>query len=108
VSHFAEYYAERLGAETIENAFGFIVYQVAGAECVVREIYVAKEHRHTKMGTDLVQEVITRVRPLGCTMLTATIYPAAKGSSGALAAALKVGFQLHSSQNGCIIIVKEI
>lgn len=108
MSNFADYYKERQGAQTIEVEHGFIVFSLREHDCFLAEIYVEPALRTNRLGTDLFMEMTALAREAGCKVITATIFPATKGATEALHAALHVGMRVQGAQPGVIHLVKEI
>lgn len=108
MKHYVDYVKERSGADVITTDVGFVTYRIQGDECFLMEIYTAPEHRRSHRGAELVDAVALKGRSAGCKFISATISPQAGGSTEAMAAAIKVGFKLHSSGQNCVILTKEI
>lgn len=110
-SLYAIYYEERSGGQVVEfEDLGFVAYRVLpdSKEVFLDEIFIIPGHRAKGSGSALLNEVCSRVKPGGTKYMTCSISPAAKGSSEALAAALRYGFKLHSTGAHEVFLMKEI
>ncbi len=102
------YLSERQGAEIIDLKDGFVSFKIQGKECFILDIFVRPELRVQKLGSRLIQMVSEKAKAQGCSFLSATICPQARGATDAMASAIRVGFKIHSAGLNCIIITKEL
>lgn len=108
MSLFSDYMKERLGHDTIEESFGFIVYHLYETSCEILEIFVEKERRDEGLASGLADRVSDLARAKGCNTLFCSVIPGAGSSTLALLSILHYGFQVQSAENGRIILTKDI
>jgi len=64
---------EENGYSTIEKHFGFINYKFEGDACIVQDLFVSREFRHTKKGWELFNQVLELARKAPkCNVMIAT------------------------------------
>jgi GNAT superfamily N-acetyltransferase len=107
-SLFGQYIEEKEHREIIENDYGFIVYKIEKDECHISELFVSKEHRRSKVGTELADKVQSIAKEAGCKYLTCFSMPCSATVTGSLMAKLQYGFKVHSCQQDRIVLFKEI
>lgn len=105
---FKEYLKERENKEVIENEYGFLVYKIFDKECFLADFYIKPAFRKTFVVGDFVSQLEVIAKDNGCECITAQIQIADKGHKVTLSAAFKLGFNIVSSNNNAIIIMKEV
>lgn len=108
LSLYGQYIKEREGKSILEKDYGFATYVINGQECYIEDIYVVPEMRKKHVASELANEVVEIAKAKGCTVLTGTVSPTAKGATESLKVLLAYGFQLHSCRPDLIIFAKEI
>lgn len=108
MSLYSEYIKERAGIDTLETENGFMSYRIQGKECFINDVYVRPEHRLTGEGARMLGAVIAIAKEQGCSLLTSTVCPMAKGSTESLKAVLASGFSLWESTTNLISFKREI
>lgn len=108
MSLWADYQKERLGYDSIETESGFVTFKITGAVCEIFDIYVRPEDRRGRKAWALVDEVVETARQQRATLLVGYIWPNLPGAEGSMSAHLAYGFRLGSSENGKIIMTKDI
>lgn len=108
MSLWADYLKERLGQDSIERDFGFLVYKVQGIVCEICELYVSPAVRSSGRGRELVSEVIEIAKQQNCVTLIAYVWPGLPGSESVLSSSFKFGFQLAGADAGRIMITKDL
>ena len=108
MSPYAKYILEREGARTIESEKGFISYKFFGQECFIHTLYVEPEYRRKGAGTEFFNQVEAIAKEAECKVCSCTVSPKAIGATDSLMAILATGFQLVSSDNEKIVLIKEI
>ena len=107
-SNWALYVEEREGLQVLEKGYGFVCYKINGEECFIQAIFIRKENRLKKMGTNLMDEISEIAKKEGCKFMTATITKFDSDATSSLRAALAYGFKLADANNGTILITKKI
>lgn len=105
---FAEYIKEREGKHVYMTNHGFAVYQIAGQECYIQDIYIKQDSRNKDHAKEIADAITEIARSNDCKTLTGTVVPSLKGSTKSLGILLHYGFKLHSCREDFIILVKEI
>lgn len=105
---FAEYIKEREGKYVYQTEHGFAVYQIAGSECYIQDIFIKKDSRDQNHAKDIADAVTKIAKINDCKTLTGTVVPSLAGSTKSLGMLLHYGFKLHSCKEDFIILVKEI
>ena len=105
---FSEYIKERENKSVYQTEHGFAVYQIAGQECYIQDIFVKEESRNKDNAKEIADAVTEIAKINGCLNLTGTVVPSLKGSTKSLGMLLHYGFKLHSCKDDFIILSKEI
>ncbi len=110
MSLFAEYVAERLGDEIIENDKSFVTYRYLNdnKSVYIVDIYVKPEYRKSKIASHLADEVVRIAKGKGATELIGTVSPAANNATDSLKVLLGYGMHLDSANEQVIVFKKEI
>lgn len=114
MSLFGEYIKERLGKHIIENDKGFATFYYINANSALKpgvyleDIYIKPEYRLSGEGAKLTDQIVAEAKALGYARLYGTVVPSAKGARVSLWSMLRYGFDIESSTNNLILLVKEI
>lgn len=108
MSMFSDYVKERAGRRTLETEKGFMIYEIKPPECFIHDAYVMPEHRLSGEGARMLVAIEEIAKEHGCSKMTCTVSPGAKGSTNALKAVLASGFKLTASVQNLIAFAKEI
>lgn len=108
MSLYADYTKEIHGRHVLEKPHGFVVYEIAGDQCYIADIFVKKEHRKTCLGTIMAKEVEKIAKDAGCKKLLGSVIPTTIGSTISLKALLGYGFRLQSAKENFIWFEKDI
>lgn len=95
-----DYLMEREGLELYETDKGFATFLCDGAELYIRDIYVARDYRRTKVGTEIAEAVIEIGRKRGCQYVSGTVSLDAKGITESFKAILSFGFEVYGYEPG--------
>jgi len=58
-SLYSQYITEREGSSIIENEDGFLVYEIGNGWLFIKEIFVTKEKRNSKLASKMADEVVS-------------------------------------------------
>jgi GNAT superfamily N-acetyltransferase len=106
---YAEYMQEREGVSFLfKEDKGFVQYRINGEECYIQVIYVVPEQRRTGLAAQMADEVEAIAKEHGCTFLTGSCDPTAKGSTESATAMIRTGFKLHSARENFIVFIRSI
>ncbi len=105
---YKDYVSERLGAEIVENEFGFIVFKSEPDQLFIVEFFIDEKFRKSGNGKHLLNDLCIIAKAKDKKRITATIYLFDKHASKTLISALLCGFTVNQATNGCILITKEI
>lgn len=108
MSPWAKYLKEREGVNVLEDEFGFVVYSIVGKECYIRDIWVDENVRNRHLAAQLADEVCVIAREAGCSYITGTVCPMARGSTTSLKVLLGYNMTLVSATNNLIIFKKDL
>jgi hypothetical protein len=108
MSLWAEYCKERLDAEVIETDHSFVAYQMRQTEAFILELYVSPDKRRLGETRNLIHRVCLAAKEAGRQYVTGKISPGANGSTGVMAAAIRLGFELLRSDPDSITIYKDL
>lgn len=108
MTHWANYYKERFGRDSIEEDWGFISFTLNPPICVLEDIYVVPEHRRKYMGDEILGRLEVLAKQNKCSKMIAQIWANDTGAHNTIRAAIAVGFRIQNADNGRIIISKEI
>jgi hypothetical protein len=108
VSLYAKYIKEREDFEIIEDEKGFVTFFFNESSVFVRDLYIAEEHRGFEVLLDLSNRLETLVQERGFKLLIGQVVPSMKGATRSMKALLKLGYEIHSSDNEKIVMVKEL
>lgn len=99
---------EREGHDVIEETWGFIEYHFAHPFCVIDDVYVEPEFRKQGKAKELGYRVEKFAKENGCTHLWSNIYDSSFNKDETLKVNLAYGFKWAASENGRIILMKEL
>lgn len=68
-SLYAQYIAEREGSGIIENEDGFLVYEIGNGWLFIKDIFVTKEKRNSKLASKMADEAVSKAIEQGVTMM---------------------------------------
>lgn len=102
------YQKERFGYESIEEEWGFALYQVMPPNLWVREFYIKPEHRGNKHGVGLMDRLSVIAGERSCKNLVCEIWANDRGAARTLSCVIGFGFQVVSAEGGRIILGKVI
>lgn len=105
---YVQYVEEREGACFIEHKHGFLIYKVAPDHVYLQDIFVVKEERNSGLAKRLFWEFVGTMRSYGYTKIIGSVVPSAPGSTLMLKSMQELGFNLLSSSQDMIYLVKEI
>lgn len=110
MSLYAEYMSERGGFSVLlaDDGEGFIAYKIRGDECFIHDFFVSRASRRKLRGALLLQALEDKAREEGCTYLSGNIWVKAPNSSGVIAAALRVGFEIIEANNNGVLVQKSL
>ena len=108
MSMLSDYYKEKADAFTIENEFGFLIYQIIENEFYIQELYIVPDKRITGAAKYFLDESYKRAKEAGCTYASCSINIRSKDPETPLIFNLKNGYKIHSLTNEKIILTKEI
>lgn len=108
MSLFAKYFEEKLNCKTIENDFGFVVYQIFEDEFFVRDYYIVPEQRCTKAHGYFFSEIDRIARDNKCTIVSASVDIKSNDPETPLIFNLKNGFKIHSLSGNRILLTREL
>lgn len=105
---FKEYLKERENKEVIENEYGFIIYKLFDKECFIADFYIKPAFRNTIVLPNFIDQLAKIAKSSECDHISAKLYIADNGHQKTLMAAFKMGFNILSTNNDCIIIIKKL
>ncbi len=108
VSHYGQYLLEREGISILENEYGFITYSITDNNCLIYDMFIAKEHRLNGNGVSLINKLVDNVKLLGVEYLYCTCIPSTANSTSSMKAILSYDFVLHNSKENEIVFKKRI
>jgi GNAT superfamily N-acetyltransferase len=109
MSLYAEYLRERTNDEIIETDKGFITWRVINERQVyIVDVFVRREFRREKVGTELVDEVLKMARRAGHKELIGTVSTSAKNATESIKTLLSYGMIFDSSTPEGLFFRKEI
>lgn len=108
MKHYANYILEREGFQTIQHEYGFATYRCQGNEVYLRDIYVDPDYRKSRVAAQMTDQVAQAGRAAGCTVMTGTCQPSAKGATEGLKAMLAYGFQIKIAAPDMIVVVIDL
>jgi len=105
---FEKYWLEYDKYEVIKNEQGFILFKCYDNQtCYIRSIYVLPEHRKSKLGSKMADDVFNLCRIRGIKKVFGSVDVALK-EAGPLMSFLKYGFELSHCDGQVLWIVKEV
>ena len=108
MSHYANYRKERERAIVKEDKYGFVSAIEYGEYFYIDEVYVIPESRregHAERYNDL---MIEEAKYRGFSKILGSVDPKAKGSTNSIKLMLKLGYELYTTENDLIYLIKEI
>lgn len=105
---FQKYIFEREGLKLIETDHGFVSYGIDKNHLYIGDMYVEPQFRGNNVGRSLIDILCEIAKKEKCSFVFARIRIWDRGRSVTMAAALKVGFQIHSLERDSIIISKAV
>lgn len=108
MSLFGDYLKERGLKDIVENEHGFATFIINGVECYIEDIYVAPEARKGKLASAMADQIARIAKDSGCTVLTGSVVPQAKGATESCKVLLAYGFKVLASKEGLIMFGKEL
>lgn len=108
MSLYADYLLERTDIQILERIDGFATYSIVGEECYIRDVYVVPKERRHHAASSMGNEIADIARLKGCTFLTGSVCPQAKGANESLKFLMAYGMKLHSAANNLIIFKKDL
>ena len=108
MSLWADYIAEREGSLVIEEEWGFIEFSLSPPVCLIKSLYITPDQRRGKKGSELADRVTQLALDAGCETLWAQVCVAAFNATDSLKAILGYGFTVQRTENGIIILTKDI
>lgn len=113
MSHYGEYIKERLGKLIIESDKGFASYYFTqhpkyGDVVYVEDIFVAREFRRTKAGTEMADFICDAAKGRGVKVLLGSVNPLANGSTESMKALFAYGMKLDCIHNDLVYLVKDL
>ncbi len=107
-SQYAQYLLEREGAHVFETPRGFASYSIHNAEVYVRDLWVHPDFRKSGEASSIADSIAGIAKDKGCTLMTGTVDPRAKGAADSMKVLLAYGMRPHSISNGLVWFCKEI
>lgn len=104
----AAYFKEREGFESLITDEGFATYQITGAECYVRDIWVHRDFRKKHVASQIANRIAEIARKEGCHYLTGSVSTIVGNPTTSTKVLLAYGFQIHSTVQNGIIFRKEL
>lgn len=105
---FADYFAEREGAQTIESDKSFCIYKLTADDVLfIKEFFVAPAARRTGEGRRLFDDVRARAKAANCKLLQGMIDLRAANANYVLLICLNAGFSMKQAQSNVILIEME-
>lgn len=108
MSHWADYFRERFGQETLEEEWGFVSFSVKPPVVTIVDLYIAPEFRKSRYAFRFLREVERIGRERECQLIWTQVWLSDAGASRALRANLACGFKMIQAEAGRIIMTKEI
>lgn len=107
-SLYAEYIKERENKHIVENERGFATYVFIDKGVYIQDIYVRSDFRHSGEAAALADQIANIAKEKGYNKMYGSVVPTANNSTSSLKVLLAYGFQLDSSTNNIVYLVKEI
>jgi GNAT superfamily N-acetyltransferase len=105
---YAKYISERDGTRVLETQWGFVTYGIEHKECFIANMFVDESVRTAGRGRELIGRLTEIALGQGCEYITGTINTKKPGATNTTIAALNVGFEIASADQGVLIIVKKL
>jgi len=110
MSHYASYIREVTADHILETEGGFATYRYLNDDKTVYiiDIFVAPEHRRSRVSFAMIDEIVDRAKKIGCIELLGTVSCSNPKADASLKAHIAYGMTLSGAQNGAIIFRKDI
>jgi len=105
-----EYLQEREGdgRGVYHNDKGFVSYSMIGSECFIVDMFVRKEFRQKKVGSEMLDSVVKLAQERGYKFLTCSVCPKASNTTQSINSILAYGFKLYRTDDKSVFFLKEI
>jgi GNAT superfamily N-acetyltransferase len=107
-SNYSLYAKERMGEEIIEDDKGFVTYEIVSDSLWIRDMFVRKEHRGSKIGKEYYDRIVELAKNNGCKYLKSHVDVKTKGWNISYDMLIAKGFQPTIFDTQMIYLVKEI
>lgn len=107
-SLYAQYVAEREGAEVLEGAWGFAAYKFEVDHVYISDIYIVPEQRNKGASMQAFSEITGLAKQKGLKYVFGSVAPSTKTATANIGILLKLGFKLHSASDDIIYLNREI
>lgn len=97
-----------LGAEVIEEDYGWLNYYINGEDCYLENMHIEKSFRGKGYAQGFAADLEDIARLKGCKNITTTINTKREGVERSMKAILKHGFKFLDAGNGWLSFYKEL
>lgn len=107
---FDEYVKERgMGPRVLfRPEVGFATYHINAPECYIEDIFVLPAFRKSHEASRIADEIVEIAKKHGCSMLTGSVVPTAKGAEASRKVLVAYGFRLFGVNENFEKYIKEI
>lgn len=107
-SLFSQYKKEREGVSVLERPEGFATFKMNGEAVYLFDIFVAKESRRTRVGSEMANEICAIAKAQGCKKIFGSCDVRTNGSTESMKAMLAYGFRLVRNDGVLVWLEKEL
>ena len=103
-----DYMKERFGYESLEEEWGFALFNSAPPILFLQDLYVKPELRGSHKGTRFVDRLIQIAKERQCSVIQAQVWLNDRNHENTLKAGFKTGFKMTACGDNVIIISKSV
>lgn len=107
-SLYGQYIAERQDMSILENEFSFVTYKKIDDALFIEDMYVVKEKRDTKVGLELLNNMIQLAKILECNRIITLVDITTNNWEKTFNNLMKNDFKTTRGEGSTIYLVKEL